>query len=113
MICPVCEHEQDGPGDWCVACGAYLALIRHRPRRVMWCVVASICLGSGLFGALAWQVFSPVFRGWPPADPGPLFWWGFVLGTFFLSLGLTARQHLMAFLQRILHPLGRRAHLES
>jgi hypothetical protein len=47
-----------------------------------------------LFAALAWQVFAPVFDGATPAEPDPLFWWGFGLGTFFLAFGLSARQHL-------------------
>ncbi len=94
MICPVCERKQKLPGDWCTACGAYLGLLRREPRRILYCVCGSIALGIALFLGLAWQVFAPVVRGWPPADPGPLFWWGFALGTFFLGFGLAARSQL-------------------
>jgi hypothetical protein len=74
---------------------------------VVYCVCASIALGLALFCALAWQVFAPLFRGWPAADPGPWFWWGFGLGAFFLALGLTARQHVAGAFRRMLQTAGR------
>lgn len=101
LVCPVCESEHSRPGDWCAVCGAYLGFLRRHPRRVAYCICVSIGLGVGLFVALAWQVFSPVLRGSSPAGPGQWFWWGFALGTFFLSFGLTARRHLAGFLQRV------------
>jgi hypothetical protein len=104
LVCPVCESEQKRPGDWCSGCGAYLGLLKRQPRRVVYCVCASIALGAALFVALACQVFAPLLRGWPPAGPGPWFWWGFGLGTFFLALGLTARQHVASALRRLLRP---------
>jgi hypothetical protein len=58
-------------------------------------------LGVSLFAALAWQVFGPMLRGWPPASPGPWFWWGFCLGTFFLGFGLTANQQLCRVIRRL------------
>jgi len=107
LVCPVCQHKEPRPGDWCRSCGAYLGLLRRQPRRVVYCVCASIALGLTLFIALAWQVFGPLVRGWPAAGPGPWFWWGFALGTFFLSFGLTARHHLANTWRRLLRPSGR------
>ena len=107
MVCPVCEREYERPGEWCRACGAYLGLLTRQPKRVAFCICASIVLGLSLFAALAWQVFGPLLRGWPAAGPGPWFWWGFGLGTFFLALGLTARRHLVSCLQKILRASGR------
>jgi TRAP-type C4-dicarboxylate transport system permease small subunit len=101
LICPVCEREQSHPGDWCTACGAYLGLLRRRPHRVAYSVCASVLVGLALFAALAWQVFAPVLKGWPPSGPGPWFWLGFLLATFFLGFGLTAAQHLASAIQRI------------
>jgi len=100
LVCPVCELEHSRPGDWCPACGAYLGFIKRHPRRVAYCVCASILLGAGLFAALAWQVFAPLFDGSSPSLPGPLFWWGFGLGTFFLAFGLSARQQLSDAIRR-------------
>jgi hypothetical protein len=57
-----------------------------------------------MFVALAWQVFAPVVRGSLPGLPGPLFWWGFALGTFFLAFGLTAKQQLTVIFRRIIGP---------
>ncbi len=108
MICPVCESEQNHLGDWCTACGAHLGLLRRRPHRIAYSVFASVLLGLGLFVALAWQVFAPVLKGWPPTGPGPWFWLGFLLGTFFLALGLTAAQHLATAVQRLLGAASRR-----
>jgi hypothetical protein len=107
MVCPVCETEYRRPNDWCQVCGAYLGLLARQPKRVAYCVCASIALGLALFAALAWQVFAPLLRGWPPATPGRWFWWGFGLGTFFLALGLTARRHLAACLRRLFGATGR------
>jgi hypothetical protein len=107
VLCPVCETRQKLPGDWCTACGAYLGLLRRQPRRIVRCVCASIGLGLALFFALAWQVFAPLLRGWPAADPGPLFWCGFVLGTLFLALGLAARSQLAGTWRRLLRTSGR------
>jgi hypothetical protein len=106
LVCPVCEKEFGRAVDWCGACGAYLGYLQRHPRRVRVCVVASIVLGSGLFAALGWQVFGPLLRGWPAAGPGPWFWCGFGLGTFFLGFGLAAGQQLARALRRI--PGGRR-----
>ena len=64
---------------------------------------ASIALGVGLFFGLAWQVFAPLLWGSPPAGPGPLFWWAFSLATFFLTLGLAARQQLAKAFRRLFH----------
>lgn len=108
MVCPVCESEQTHAGDWCTGCGAYLGLLRRRPQRIAYSVCASIVLGLALFVALAWQVFAPTLKGWPPSAPGPWFWWGFLLGTFFLALGLTARQHLLGAVQRMLRTSSRK-----
>jgi hypothetical protein len=69
---------------------------------VAYCICASIGLGAGLFSALAWQVFAPMLRGSLPSAPGPWFWWGFALGTFFLGFGLAARQYLARVLRRFL-----------
>ena len=102
MVCPVCEIESKRPGDWCHACGAYLGFLKRHPRRVAYCICASIALGAALFVALAWQVFAPLLHGWPAAGPGPWFWWAFCLATFFLALGLTARRHLARSLRRLL-----------
>gem|GEM_PF-2112870 len=107
LLCPVCETRSERPGDWCPRCGTYLGLLKRHPRRVAGCVLASILLGAGIFAALAWQVFAPVLRGWPPAGPGPWFWWGFGLATFFLAFGLTARRHLCEVLRRTLGPSDR------
>jgi hypothetical protein len=107
LVCPVCEHELTRSGDWCVACGAYLGLLKRHPRRIIHCICASIALGFALFFALAWQVFAPLLRGWPPSGPGPWFWWGFWLGAFFLALGLTARQHLSNAFRRMLQTSNR------
>ncbi|UCC67008.1 MAG: hypothetical protein JSV79_07600 [Armatimonadota bacterium] len=101
LVCPVCDIEDERPADWCPACGAYLGLLRRHPRRVAYCICASIAVGLALFVALAWQVFGPLLRGWPAAGPGPWFWWGFCLATFFLALGLTARQHLTESLRKL------------
>ncbi len=101
MVCPICEHDEMRSGDWCATCGAYLGLLRRQPWRVFYCICASIALGFALFFALAWQVFAPLLRGWPTADPGPWFWWGFWLGAFFLALGLTAHQHLANAFRRM------------
>jgi len=101
LLCPVCEHEHTRPGDWCTACGAYLGLLRRQPQRVAYSVCASVLTGTVLFIALAWQVFAPVLHGLSPSGPGPWFWWGFWLGTFFLALGLTAGQHLAGAVQRV------------
>ena len=101
MVCPVCEIESKRPGDWCHACGAYLGFLKRHPRRVAYCICASIALGAALFVALAWQVFAPLLRGWPAAGPGRWFWSGFGLATFFLALGLTARRHLAASLRKL------------
>lgn len=104
MVCPVCELEHSRPGDWCPECGAYLGLLKRHPRRVVYCICLSILLGAGMFVALAWQVFAPVVRGSLPGLPGPLFWWGFALGTFFLAFGLTAKQQLTVIFRRIIGP---------
>lgn len=101
LVCPVCENEFGRVGDWCSVCGAYLGYLQRHPRRVALCVTASIVLGVGLFAALGWQVFGPLFRGWPAAGPGRWFWWGFGLGTFFLGFGLAARQQLARVLRRL------------
>jgi len=101
LTCPVCDHKDSRQADWCPACGAYLGLLRRNPRRVAYCVCASIGLGLVLFCALAWEVFGPLLRGWPTGSTGARFWWGFVSATFFLSLGLTARQHLAAAVRRM------------
>ena len=97
----MCDSEHGRPGDWCPVCGAYLAFLRRHPRRVAYCIFTSILLGVGLFLALVWQVFAPMLRGSLPGGPGPWFWWGFVLGTFFLAFGLAARQHLAQAFRRI------------
>jgi len=94
LVCPICEQQQSSRASYCEVCGAHLAFLREHPRRVVKCVTASIALGLGLFVALAWQVFAPLLRGGPPAGPGPWFWWGFGLGAFFLSFGLTANSQL-------------------
>lgn len=107
MVCPVCQNEYNPPADWCSACGAHLRFLRQHPKRVAYCVGASIALGLGLFLALGWQVFTPLLRGWPAAGPGPWFWWGFALGTFFLGFGLAARQQLTGVLRRLLQSRGR------
>lgn len=109
MVCPVCQSEHRRPGEWCPVCGAYLEFLKRHPRRVAYCVFASILLGSGLFVALAWQVFAPMLRGSLPAGPGPWFWWGFGLGTFFLALGLAARQQLAEALRRLFRPASQPA----
>ena len=102
MVCPLCETESKRTADRCQVCGAYLGLLLQRPRRVAYCICASIALGIALFVALAWQVFAPLLRGGPAAGPGTWFWWGFGFATFFLALGLTARQHLASVLRRLL-----------
>ena len=101
MVCPVCEREclRD---DWCRECGTSLGYLRRHPRRVALAVYCSILLGVGLFSSLAWSVFAPLFRGWPTGGPASGFWWFFGLGTFFLALGLYARQHLARTLRRLL-----------
>jgi len=106
LVCPVCESEHTRPGDWCSVCGTYLGFLKRHPRRVGLCVVVSILLGFGLFSALAWQVFAPMRRGLLPAEPGQWFWWGFVLGTFFLAFGLAARRQLAHTLRRLFRPPG-------
>ena len=108
MVCPLCETKSKRLGDRCQSCGAYLGLLLRRPRRVAYCIGASIGLGVALFAALAWQVFAPLLRGGPAAGPGTWFWWGFGLATFFLALGLTARQHLPLALRRLLRSSSRR-----
>lgn len=101
MVCPVCEHQDVRQADWCAVCGTNLGFLRQHPKRVAHCVTVSIALGVSLFAALAWQVFGPMLRGWPPASPGPWFWWGFCLGTFFLGFGLTANQQLCRVIRRL------------
>jgi hypothetical protein len=102
LVCPVCEAEQKLPGDWCTACGAYLGLLKRQPQRVVRGVCASIGLGLTLLIALVWQVLTPLLQGWATAAPGPLFWWGLALGTFFLALGLVAGSHLVESWRRLL-----------
>lgn len=101
MVCPVCEKPDTLLKDWCPACGAYLGLLARRPRHIRSCIRASIIVGVGLFLALAWQVFMPLAEGWPLGQPTKWFWLGFVLATFFLTLGLTARQQLLGALRRL------------
>ena len=103
MLCPVCDDELGAPADWCPTCGSYLGFLRNHPYRVAYCIAASIALGVGLFFGLAWQVFAPLLWGSPPAGPGPLFWWAFSLATFFLTLGLAARQQLAKAFRRLFH----------
>ena len=102
MVCPVCEQQDVRHADWCAVCGAHLGYLRQHPRRVAHCVAISIALGMALFSALAWQVFGPMLRGWPAARPGPWFWWGFCLATFFLAFGLAANQQLCRAMRRLL-----------
>lgn len=101
MVCPVCEHDSSRNKEWCQACGAYLGLLARQPRHIGVCIRASILVGVGLFLALAWQVFIPLLDGWPIGQPTRWFWIGFALATFFLALGLTARQHLVNLLLRL------------
>jgi len=102
LVCPVCEHALEKAGDWCTQCGAYLGLLKRHPQRIAYCVCLSILLGIALFIALAYQVFGPTIEGMGPSGPGPWFWWGFWLATFFLAFGLTARRHLAVTFRRML-----------
>ena len=106
LVCPVCERECLRE-DWCRDCGTNLGYLRRHPRRVALAVHCSILLGIGLFLTLAWSVFAPLLRGWPAGGPAAGFWWFFGLGTFFLTLGLCARQHLARTLRRLLHNPGK------
>ncbi len=101
MVCPICENSSSRNKEWCQACGAYLGLLARRPRHIGTCVRASIFVGVGLFLALAWQIFVPLADGRPVGHPTRWFWIGFALATFFLTLGLTARQHLVTLLRRL------------
>jgi hypothetical protein len=100
LVCPVCEKDDSRSKDWCPSCGAYLGLLTRQPRHIGTCIRASILVGIGLFLGLAWQIFMPLAEGWPVGQPTRWFWLGFALATFFLALGLTARQHLVSFLHR-------------
>jgi hypothetical protein len=100
LVCPICDKNDHRNTDWCPSCGAYLGLLTRRPRHVGACIRISIFVGVGLFLALAWQIFVPLLEGWPVGQPNRWFWLGFALATFFLTLGLTARQHLVSFLRR-------------
>jgi len=106
LVCPVCEKECLRE-DWCRDCGTNLGYLRRHPRRVALAVHCSILLGAGLFLSLAWSVFAPLVQGWPAGGPAPGFWWFFGLGTFFLALGLYARQHLARTLSRLLRNPGK------
>ena len=114
MVCPICEKDDSRTQERCSACGAYLGLLARRPRHIGACIRASIIVGVGLFLALAWQVFMPLAEGRTVGQPTKWFWLGFVLATFFLTLGLTARQHLVSLVRRRSRDVaGQRAELPS
>ncbi len=100
MLCPVCEYDCPAGEDWCPSCGSYLGLLRRRPRHIAKCANLSVAVGLGLFLALAWKIFFPLYEGWPVGKPAGWFWWEFALASLLLALGLRVRNHLREMRQR-------------
>ncbi len=90
----MCQYDCATAGDWCPSCDSYLGLLRRKPRHIAKCVNLTIALGAGFFLALAWQVFMPLYEGFPAARPSGWFWGEFALASLLLALGLRARGHL-------------------
>lgn len=101
VVCPICEHTLARASDWCVACGAYLGLLRREPHRIAYRVAGSIALGVTVLAAIAWQVFYPLLQGQAIPHRVPWIGWGIAVGSAFLALGLTAHQHLDRAVRRM------------